>query len=431
LSPVITVREYARLTTSDVALPSLDRRQISASAFDWLCKLSGLFNRSGARLVQLADRRWLQLENYVGVVETPCGTRLEILPKHMEDDDSVEYGRSLMLRMMTSALELPTREVGEAQLELLGVPLSEWVIARFLNSLDRLVKRGVSFQYKRIEEEQRFLRGQLDLVRQVRERPERQHYFQIRHDIFSPDRAENRLLRLALERACKVTQIPANWRLAHELRALFQDIPASQDVVGDFGKWHNDRLLSHYRQTKPWCELILSQQMPAAVSGEWRGISMLFPMEKLFERYVEACLRNSLAEGADLRTQPNSHYLCKHSGSRMFRLQPDMVLDKGPDRWVLDTKWKLLDATDRKNNYGLKQSDFYQLFAYGNKYLCGHDGGALAVIYPKRGSFSEALPPFYFSKELPLWVLPFNLENGCLEYPEVLNLPLRSRVSLS
>ena len=41
--------------------------------------------------------------------------------------------------------------------------------------------------------------------------------------------------------------------------------------------------MAHYQAIKPWCELILNQQMPIAVSGEWRGMSLLFPMEKLFE----------------------------------------------------------------------------------------------------------------------------------------------------
>ena len=53
-----------------------------------------------------------------------------------------------------------------------------------------------------------------------------------------------------------------------------------------------------------------------------------------------------------------------------------MFIEMGATRWMLDTKWKLLDLADRKSNYGLKQSDFYQLFAYGNKYLIDTDDGS-------------------------------------------------------
>jgi len=422
LKSLVTVREYARLTTSDVEAPSLDRRQVSASAFDWLCKIYSSLN-SGAALTQTRDQRWLQLDNYVGVIETPCGTRLEILPKHFEEEDCIEKSRALLLKMMRTAFDLRTREVGEAHLQLFNAPLSEWVMQQFLQALDHLIKRGVRFEYKRIEEEERFLRGQLNRVKQIRQRPERQHYFEIRHDIFSPDRPENRLLKLALERVCKSTQTPSNWRLAHELRSLLAEVPTSNDVRGDFENWRSDRLMTHYRHARPWCELILNRQMPTAVAGGWQGISLLFPMEKLFERYVAARLRKVLASEAEMRTRPRNQYLCSHDGGRMFRLEPDMLIESGKSRWVLDTKWKLIDSSDKGNKYGLQESDFYQLFAYGNTYLRGYDVGKLVLIYPKRSLFAKPLPVFTFSENLALWVLPFDLETGRLEQPALAGLP--------
>ena len=72
MSSSITVREYARLTTERVAEKSLDRAQVSVSAFDWLCRLSSAFRASGAALVEVESARWLKLDNYVGVIETPC-----------------------------------------------------------------------------------------------------------------------------------------------------------------------------------------------------------------------------------------------------------------------------------------------------------------------------------------------------------------------
>ena len=204
----ITVREYARLTTEAVATPSLDRAQISVTAFDWLCQLSELFSKSGAALVHTEGRRWLCLDNYVGVIETPCGTCIEILPKHVEGENCARKSRQLLCSMIGEALHLPRREAGVANLELFDAPLSEWVIAQFLEKLDHLVKRGVRFDYCRVEEEQRFLRGQLDIVRQLRQPPGRQHHFHIRHDLFLADRPENRLLKSALERVCASTRQP-------------------------------------------------------------------------------------------------------------------------------------------------------------------------------------------------------------------------------
>lgn len=328
----ITVREYARLTTSPVGEPSLDRAQVTASAFDWLCQLSAGFSRAGAALVQIEDHRWLRLDNYVGVLETPCGTRLEILPKHVEREGDPAEGRALLRKMIAAALDLPAREAGMASLQRFDASLSEWVMGQFLAALDHLVKRGLRSDYLRIEGAERYLRGQLDTIRQMRQPPGRQHVFQIRHDLYLPDRAENRLLKTALDRICHLTQVPAQWQLAQELRSLLQDIPSSHDVAADFGLWRNDRLMAHYQPLRPWSELILYRQMPLALVGEWHGISMLFPMEKLFERYVATALRRTLDRDARLITQAASQYLCRHDAEPIFRLQPDLLVEQ-PGCW--------------------------------------------------------------------------------------------------
>ncbi len=100
--------------------------------------------------------------------------------------------------------------------------------------------------------------------------------------------------------------------------------------------------------------------------------------------------------------------------SPMPRLAPETnaTLPSRSKSWVLDTKWKRLDSELGRKNYGLSQTDFYQLFAYGQKYLNGQ--GDLVLIYPKRASFQEALPVFEFSEGLRLWVVPFDIETGCL-----------------
>lgn len=411
MSPTITVREYARLTTAPVSASSLDCAQVPASAFNYLCELSASFSRSGASLlVQQDGCQALKLDRYVGVIETPCGTRLEILPKHTERDGCREESRELLQRMIQTALELPNRQVGAADLKLFDAPLSEWVMRQFLEALDYLIKRGMRFDYQRVEEEQRFLRGQLNVVAQMRLPPGRQHHFQIRHDIFLPDRPENRLLKRALEKVCSHTQEPGNWRLAHELRSLLLEIPASRDIRQDFKQWRSDRLMAHYQPIRPWCELILGEQSPLSVTGDWRGISLLFPMERLFEQYVEVLLRRQLPAGAELLPQRSSEFLCCHRQRDMFQLKPDLLLEHADRRWVLDTKWKLLDAADREKKYGLSQADFYQLFAYGHRYLPG--AGEMLLIYPKTERFPEPLPPFHFSEALVLWVVPFDLDHG-------------------
>lgn len=417
----VTIREHGRLTSGSVTEPSLYEASISEADFDWLCKLSSSFRSGGAPLVQVDDRKWLRLDNYVGFLETPDGTCIEILPKHCQGEDTAFSSRTLLRKMIQRALNLPTREVGPADLSLFDAPLSEWIIQQFLAALDHIIKRGLRFDYVRIEEEQRFLRGQLDITKQSRQPPGKAHYFQIRHDVFVPDRPENRLLKTALELVSKHTKEASNWRLSHELLGLMGEVPASGAIGDDFKRWSTDRLMTHYDAIRPWCELILKRQMPLAISGDWRGISFLFPMERLFESYVEQCLRNALPVDARLIPQSTSRYLCQHDGRNFFQLRPDLLVSQGGKRWVLDTKWKEIDSSDVEHNYGLAQSDFYQLFAYGSKYLDGV--GNLVLIYPKTDRFDSSLPVFEFNDDLRLWAMPFDLDNEVLVETEPSILP--------
>jgi 5-methylcytosine-specific restriction enzyme subunit McrC len=417
----VTVREHARLTVDGSQSPTLDRACISSSAFDWLCKLSAGFSSAGARLVEVEDRRWLRLDNYVGVIQTPCGTRLEILPKSTRDGESAMTARALLRRMICSAMDLPAREAGEAHLELFDGSVSEWVMERFLSSMQILLRRGLRFDYLRCDKEEPFLRGQLDVAQQMRQPPHRQHLFRTRYDVFSADRPENRLLSLAVDRVAAITRSPRNWRLGNELRHLLRDVPRSTDIREDFRRWQGDRLMAHYRFVRPWCELVLHRHVPLTGEGNWQGISMLFPMERLFERYVADWLRRMLAPGAVLTAQASRHHLCVHEGEGLFQLRPDLLITFGERQWVLDTKWKMLRG-DRSSQFGLSQADLYQMLAYGLKYLNGK--GDLYLVYPWAADVEWPLQPFWLGEALPLHVVPFDLDRPGISSERTAALPL-------
>lgn len=114
--------------------------------------------------------------------------------------------------------------------------------------------------------------------------------------------------------------------------------------------------------------------------------------------------------------------MCQHNGGNLFQLEPDLLIEQGKRQWVLDTKWKRLDETDRDKKYQLSQADFYQLFAYGQRYLGGE--GDMALIYPAWRRFTGPLPVFEFDRQLRLHVLPFDLDNDILLHPDGPYLPI-------
>ncbi len=417
---MIHIREYAHLTCNESQTPSLDHGVVSRATLDWLFDLRSAWHGDDKPL-QIEGRHSLKLGSYVGYLESPAGESIEILPKTCQalpDEQEQNASRALLQRMLSSAMGLKPREAGSAHLRRYDQPLHEWIMAQFLAELADLVRRGLRSDYQNVEEESRFIRGRLDMTRQLRQRPDRATWFHIQHDIFSPEIIENRVLATALAYVRRIVKSPDNWRLANELSLVMADIPVVQNPEPLLKKWRSGKLMRSYDAVRPWCQLIIERLNPQFQYGGHKGIALLFPMEMLFESYVASCLRRDI--GPAIRPQVASQYLLRHApvnettSKPWFQLKPDILLTDHTSAHVLDTKWKLLqenaNGTDKK--YNISQSDLYQLFAYGHKYMSGT--GHMALIYPKHPEFLQPLPCFSYSDELHLWAIPFDLEAGKL-----------------
>ena len=395
---------------------NITKNCISESAFEWLNRyILEDEEKQPPFIKHYGDK--LQVKNYVGIIETPCGTCIEVLPKIYKNETEEEQRKSkeLLWKMLSVVYDLKSLEATEASLEKHSGRLIDVLISAFLKIVSSIVHRGLRSDYVRIQAERHFIKGRLRVNQQLRQPLSKQHKFQIEYDCFLPNRPENRLLKTALQKVLKWTLDSDNQRHIRQLLLHFDEIPTSTQAKQDLMSWSTQRDMVYYQAAKPWVELIITEQTPWFNKGSWQGISLLFPMEKLFEKYVAKQLKSKLNNKFELKTQINNKYLVKHKTKQkekyLFQLKPDLaILEKKKIIVILDTKWKLLDISSYQ--YGLKQSDFYQLFAYGHQYLEGK--GDLVLIYPKTERFQEPLSPFYYSEALTLWVVPFCLENNKL-----------------
>ncbi|MFM2656823.1 McrC family protein [Vibrio owensii] len=415
---VIAVREFGLLLDGGNE-SSTDCHSIPSKAFEWLMVNGQSNNQDSVDLIKVKKHCGsiaLQVINYVGVLETPCGTRIEILPKISEQEDS-QSATKVLLKMLSTVHKLNMHRFENTSLQTLNRPLFEALIGFFLKEVSDVIKKGIRSQYTRVQERKPYLKGQLQTSKQLNQRPGCLNSFHISYDEFSPDRAENRLIRSALNQVMKWSKNSDNLRLGSELQFALDDIPCSKNYAFDFRQWSKERSLVHYRTVKPWCELILSYCSPVSLSGLHDGISMLFPMENLFERYVAIRLGKSLQPSLKLKTQANSCALVTHKplsgrSQEWFRLKPDIVVsDKTSHEplYVADTKWKRINEKQAtaKRKYGISQSDMYQMFAYGQNYLGG--SGVVYLIYPASANFKNSLPLFRFDDRLSVRVIPYDL----------------------
>ncbi|ELY7487691.1 McrC family protein [Cronobacter turicensis] len=416
---MIQVREYALLTCDNSQPASMDLGIVSEATFSWLEQLQQKWS-GASQIVSREGKRFLRLGNYVGYLQSPSGESIEILPKTtFEAPTEVTLLRQLLRRMLSASVGITPREANQAVLQRSDQPLHEWIISEFLRYLADLVRKGLRFDYHLIEDEHSaFIRGQLNVTAQMRMPPGRGAHFHVRYAEFSPQRIENRLLRTALDWVLKITQTGQNWRQANTLCHQLDGIEPFYDTLRlPIEQWSDGKYLYAYRAIKPWCQLILEKLNPDFQHGLHQGISLLFPMEKLYEGWVGHRLALSLQKDCRLIKQAKHHYLLEHvpagesTPQQWFMLKPDFLIT-GAQVMVLDAKWKLLDsrADNSLRKYEISQADLYQMFAYGQKYLQGK--GNMMLIYPRHQFYNNPLPAFQFDKDLSLWCVPFDLESG-------------------
>jgi 5-methylcytosine-specific restriction enzyme subunit McrC len=340
----------------------------------------------------------------------------------------------MMLKALKNFRHIQTNN---ANLAINERPLLEIFISQFLAAVNTLVKRGLRSEYVRCEDNLAFLKGKLIIAKQIQVNFVNKHKFYVEYDEYLQDRPINRLVHSALRKVSIYSQSADNQKLTQELLFAFADIPPSINIKNDFSRIKLDRGMNYYQVPLAWTKLILEGFSPLTMQGTSNAFSLLFPMEAVFESYVASILNKQVPNDLRLKTQASSEYLVNHNNKIRFLLKPDLLLqkkigdDKGKDVSVLDTKWKLINGNDESNKFGLSQTDFYQMFAYGHKYLNG--SGELFLIYPSHDDFKNPIEhSFNFdnNESLRLWIIPFDINSkladeqrfkwpkGCLLYTD-------------
>lgn len=373
------------------------------------------------RLTQRRGRRVVQVTSFAGVIRTPDGFQIEVLPKVGKAiGGGVVEARQLLVEMLCCLRGFRHVRTENARISAKRLPLLELFIAEFLRTLSLIVKRGLRSDYTSRQGNLFSLRGKLLTTLHLRQNLCRADRFFTEHDEFSTNRPENRLLHAALRCALELSASRENQQLARELCFVFADVPVTEAAHLDFQRVRLNRDMGHYADALAWARLILEQQSPLTGAGGHWAPSLLFPMEAVFEAFVAKHLARQVAYPLILKTQARTHHLVRHMEQNWFRLKPDILVRNGDqDVLVLDTKWKLLDGLKQNgtDKYGLSQTDFYQLQSYGQSYLDGD--GDIALVYPKTDSFAQPLPVFDFQNgsKLRLWVLPFCIKTKTLLIP--------------
>ena len=147
-------------------------------------------------------------------------------------------------------------------------------------------------------------------------------------------------------------------------------------------------------------------------AGRHANLSLLFPMEEVFEDFVTRSFRRYQDQYA-VTSQGPRQYLATSNGQNAFMMKPDISLLSGNRvAFILDAKWKRIDGRGAGPKHDINQTDMYQLYTYGKRYGCD----TVALVYPQTQKFKDPLRYRFLDQSghhdnLTLICLPFDVAN--------------------
>ncbi len=357
-------------------------------------------------------KRQIRIKNHVGVIETKEGVILEILPKiHLNRSrDELNETKKIFFKMLKHLKNSPFVQISNSHLDTKkDFPILEVFIQSFISETEKLLSKGVKFDYIQEIENINYLKGKILINQNLKYNYSNHSQFYCEYSIYSINIPHNKILKATLLKLVNVTNSFQSYSRIMKILAHFEDVQPSLSFTDDFAKIKTaGRLFEYYEKLMKWSDIFLNGKSFMNFSGSNLNIAILYPMERLFEDYI-SFLFSKYLDKFDIKLQDKSYFLVTQKNIGKFRLKPDIVVKEAEmTRKIIDTKWKLLDQFSEKKNYNISQADMYQLYAYGKKYKISGSEPNLLLIYPSNPYFTKTLENFIYEGDLKLQVYPFD-----------------------
>ena len=373
----ITISEYGYIGCDNISIDNakfVGNRSLTQKEFSEL-KDYWESSKETFKLFTLENPKCLKATNYVGVVQTKS-ISLEILPKIYKKENEQKY-RNILVEMLKPLLEINEIFIDEADLDVSkDVNIYELFISMFVKEMDKLIHKGLKSEYILQEENQAFLKGKLKFNEHIKRNYIHKERFFVEYDEYLQDRVENRLLKSTINMLLKHSSDNDNKKALRQQLFILDDINLSINYEIDFTKVNLHRGMEHYEKAIRFAEVFLLHNSFSSIRGDDNVFSMLFPMEKVFENYMEYVLENSKKELGINKIYINGFkgdWLLQNDNCKMINQQPDYLFEMNNKKIVVsDAKWKLFDVTENESkdciSMSLSSSDIYQIFSYLNYY---------------------------------------------------------------
>ena len=334
----------------------------------------------------------IQAKNFVGLIQLESGCQIQILPKvDFGTNDTGKTTEEVFIDMLKTMKDFPGKVFSSANLRTESVNLYEIFINMYLYQLSLLTRKGLKSAYISQEDTLNVFKGKLLVNRHLKENIGHAERFSLAYDEFNLNRPENRLIKSTLLKLQKISTSSNNLKSIRQQLIYFDLVAPSWNYASDFDEVQIDRTTKDYEEILAWSKVFLMNKSFSIFSGDNKARALLFPMEKVYESFVSMHIVDIFErEHYSVSTQDTGRYLLKEENRNIFSLRPDIVVkDKEENTIIMDTKWKRLYDSPQEN-YGISQTDMYQMYAYSKKY----NANKVWVLYPRVNELENRIIEF-------------------------------------
>jgi len=346
----------------------------------------------------------LSLSQYCGIIRLDSCI-LEILPKvgfdKSPDPHDADMARRALVMMLWNARRMEITRLQSVDQGRTQAPLLDIFIEAFLQSALKVARRGLLTRYEGHSDPLPVVKGRIDVQTQVTRNFAAPHLLHCQYEDFTVDNPYNRVVLTTIVLCRKWIRRSETLRLWSEAHSRF----ASVSLISGMNKIDRlpmNRMTQYYRPVLIWCEWILKSLSPSVASGRFESPGLFFDMNKLFEEHVRMLETQCLGNEYRLISQGPTIALATTGLSDVFFLHPDITIwcigEQGTTtsiKRIVDAKWKFVDPG--KHDWGVAESDIYQMLAYAMRYGCD----SVDLVYPRPCGMSPSAKPPVFRIVVP------------------------------
>ena len=356
-------------------------------------KLSYMFDTSCR-----SGKDGILFKQYVGVI-TVKDLTIYVLPKADKDAKEESEGdekkkneklwQDRLTFMLSQVYKLNVQTTAPAYLKWRPNVLLNIFLKKFLDEVAVLLNRGLIKTYRKTDGNRTALKGKLLFNKQIAVNCVHQERFYVRYTTYDYNHILNRIIRQALLAICDITNSSDIKGRATSTLFNFPELDEIAVTPELFSRFIFDRKSEDYRNVIKLAEMILINYSPDLHHGNNHVWTLMFDMNKLWEEFVYVTLRRKLTTHDCKVEEQDSRAFWRRTqvGARAKTVRADIVISKGEERFVLDTKWKTPYDKDSSGKPSISDADLHQMYVYSHIYKHDDDISKnvkrVALLYPR------------------------------------------------